>query len=252
MVQRASSLAFQARQQLGVSPQLPISDLFKAIQLSGIGVIRYPFRFSGKTSALLCRHREDFFVVLDSARTLGHQRFSAAHELSHYLAHRDRLYFTCDPSEPPSNGDSAFEDFADKFAIEFLMPKVAVDWWLDNRALTPEAPSLHDVLRLEQAFGVSHKAALFQLKALSVLSTGQFEEWTKESPVQLAKRWGLPTELYEPDQALQVPDEYGALWVDAYESGRVTYQKLAAALLRIGMRAETLDLKHPAKVGDVI
>ena len=252
MPRRASSLAFQARQQLGVSPQMPIPDLFKVIQLSGIGVIRYTFKFSGRTSALLCRHREDFFVVLDSSRTLGHQRFSAAHELGHYMAHRDRLYFSCDPSEPPGNGDSAIERFADQFAIEFLMPKLAVDWWLENHALSPQAPSLHDVLRLEQAFGVSHKATLFQLKTFSVISARQFEDWTEKSPVQLAKRWGLPTDLYEPDQALQVPDEYSAFWVDAYELGRVTYQKLTAALLRIGMQAETLDLKHPTKVGDVI
>lgn len=248
---KVAAVAAATRRELGISEVLPITDLFSLLDGQGVRVIRYPFGFEGNTSALLARHRNQFFVVVDSARTLGHQRFSAAHEYGHFQAHRDRLYFACAPAEIPDRGDSETERFADRFAVEFLMPRAAVESWLASQARTPDKPSLHDVVRLQQAFGVSYQAMVYRVAELGLVSADLRKEWEKESPLRLAKRWGLPGDLYHPDRAVSVPGEYQAYWIDAYEEGLVTFQRLAAALRRIGVKAEDLELRHPVDAHDV-
>lgn len=246
------SLADKARKQLGVSPELPLSNLFALLRQDGLQIIRYPFSFEGSTAAVLCRQGNEFFAAIDSAKALGNQYFSAAHEFGHYLAHRDRLYFACGLVEPGSPESNELERFANAFAAELLLPRQAAETWLERNALAPEAPSLHEVVQLQQTYCLSYSAALYRLANLGIIRPEQRDAWLAESPRALARRWGLGDALYVPDYAVDIPPDYVAHWVDAYEAGKVSFKRLRLALERVNITAESLQLRHPVAVDDVI
>ncbi len=244
-----SQMARDARRRLGLSEDIPIRDLFRLLDQKGLRVIRYPFGFR-KASALLARYQGEHFIVVDSTRSLGHQVFSVAHEYGHFLLHRDRLAFVCDPSYPDI-GSAEVERWANRFAAEFLMPRAALERWLVEHGLANDRVSLFDAVRLQQAIGVSCEAIVYRLAELGLITPDQRLAWVQESPVRLARKLGLQTDLYLPDNAIQVPEEYQVLWVEAYETGQVTFARLQAALKRIGVGAGNLDLQHPVRVEDV-
>lgn len=246
------TLAGKARQRLGVGLDLPLCNLFTLLRQDGLHVIRYPFSFEGSTAAVLCRKGKEFFAAIDSSKALGNQYFSAAHEFGHYLAHQDRLYFACGPVEPGSPESNELERFANVFAAELLLPRTAAEAWLERNALNPSAPSLHEVVRLQQTYCLSYSAALYRLANLGIIRPEQRDEWLAESPSALARRWGLPGSLYVPDYATDIPPDYVARWVDAYEAGKVSFKRLRLALERVKVSAESLQLRHPVAVDDVI
>lgn len=246
---RVSQVARKARRELGLSEDIPATGIFRLLDRKGLRVIRYPFGFRS-ISALLARYRDEHFIVVDSTRTLGHQVFSVAHEYGHYLEHRDRLAFACEPVYPDSEAVE-LERWANRFATEFLMPRAAVERWLMEHGLENGCLTLFDAVRLQQAMGVSFEAMLNRLSELGLITAEQRAAWGQESPVRLARKLGLPLGLYQPDHAVQVPEEYQALWVEAYEEGRVSFRRLQEALGRIGVDAESLELHHPLGLEDV-
>ena len=241
--------ARDARRRLGLSEDIPVRDLFHLLDRKGLRVIRYPFGFR-KASALLARYMGEHFIVVDSTRSVGHQVFSVAHEYGHFLQHQERLAFVCDPSYPDA-GSATVERWADRFAAEFLMPRAAVERWLVEHGLEERGLSLFDAVRVQQALGVSFEAMLNRLAELGMITQNQRMDWAQESPVRLARRLGLRIDLYLPDNAIQVPEEYQALWVQAYEAGQVTLARLRAALSRIRVDVDNLDLQHPVGIEDV-
>lgn len=246
---RILQIARSARRELGLSDDIPIHAIFRVLDRKGLRVIRYPFGFR-KISSLLARYRDEYFIVVDSTRTLGHQVFSVAHEYGHYVEHRDRLTFVCEPTYPDA-GALDMERWANRFAAEFLMPRAAVERWLMEQDLEAASLTLPDAVRLQQAMGVSYEAMLNRLVELELISSEQRVAWGQESPVRVARKLGVPVDLYQPDEVIQVPEEYQALWVQAYENGRVSFRRLQAALARIGVDAKHLDLSHPAGIDDV-
>lgn len=245
----ASQIARSARRELGLSEDIPILGLFRVLDRKGLRLIRYPFGFRG-ISALLAKYRDEHFIVADSTRTLGHQVFSVAHEYGHYLEHRDRLAFVCDPAYPDKDAVGV-ERWANRFAAEFLMPRAAVERWLVEHGRRGGNLALLDAVLLQQAMGVSYEAMLNRLQELGLITPNQRLAWVQESPVRLARKLGLPVNLYQSDNAIQVPEEYQALWVDAYEQGKVSFRRLQSALDRIGVDARSLELQHPAGIEDV-
>lgn len=246
---RASQVARAARRELGLSEDIPIPGLFRTMDRKGLRLIRYPFEFRG-ASSLLAKYRDEHFIVVDSTRTLGHQVFSVAHEYGHYLEHRDRLAFVCNPVYPGAEA-MGIERWADRFAAEFLMPRAAVERWLAEHGQGSGGLTLFDAVRLQQAMGVSYEAMLNRLLEMGLITPNQRLAWGQESPVRLARKLGLPVNLYQPDNAIQVPEEYQALWVEAYEKGRVSFRRLQAALDRVGVDAKGLEVQHPAGIDDV-
>lgn len=245
-------LAAKVRQDLGITLTLPIFNLFNLLRSQGKHVIRYPFGFKGDTSALLAQMENIQYIAVDSTKNLGRQIFSTAHELGHMYMHSDRLYFICSPDENSLCVNRSDERFADRFAACFLMPQLAIEVWATNNEVNLGNLGPHEVLRLQHAFQVSYAMTLNRLQALGMITPEAKVSWNSLSPITLAKRWGMPTRLYEADSAIEVPEDYLAKWVDSYEAGRVSLARLRNALERIGVDIETLALQHPTEAGDVI
>ena len=185
-----SNKAYRVRKFLGADGQSPL-DIFKLVQgIEDLTLVFYPL---GKNISGVCyKGASSRVIAVNSRMSLGRQRFSLAHELYH-------LYFDEAKESQVSRmaigvGD-AIERCADQFASYLLMPSAALSESLDG--IKAVRPGAEDVIRLEQYYGLSHKAMLYRLVSDGVL-TAQDAGAMETGVMGLAARLGYDTSLYRP------------------------------------------------------
>lgn len=110
--------------------------------------------------AILKQPGQDPTIFLNASDSANRKRFTAAHELGHYVMHAeepnafDYIDERSDISEPGANME---EDFADAFATTLLMPKAEI------KRLQKEH---YTATQLAAYFGVSQDAIYFRLQNL--------------------------------------------------------------------------------------
>jgi Zn-dependent peptidase ImmA (M78 family) len=115
----------------------------------------------------------DFTITVDSTEGRQRQRFTAAHELAHYLLHReklvqvgglsrhsDSLYDGFADGNPPQPFSPSHEVEANRLAAQILMPKEAVTSAYNSR--------FDNVDEVAMKFGVSMQAMSIRLKTLGL------------------------------------------------------------------------------------
>ena len=143
------------RQIIGVEPPFDVKAIAEHF---GLAVDAFPF-----VSINGC--------LVDLGPALGHaigvnrrhgrarRRWTVAHELYHYLAHRWHLsVLVCSNDSPPEM--LALEDEANAFAAELLMPPAWVSSWWSRTG---------HVARCAEPFGVSVTAMRFRLEELRLV-----------------------------------------------------------------------------------
>jgi len=123
-------------------------------------------------SAWIERQGDRFSVVVNSEDGLVRRRFSAAHELAHYLMHRDLMYvdrarmsrhtdrlYGEQVENPTSPFTRQHDTQANRLAVQILMPAPLV------RAKFAAQP---DVGRLAADFGASRAAMAIRLRSLGL------------------------------------------------------------------------------------
>lgn len=185
-----SNKAYRVRKYLGADGQSPM-DIFKLVQgIEDLTLVFYPL---GKNISGVCyKGVSSRVIAVNSQMSLGRQRFSLAHELYH-------LYFDEAKESQVSRmaigvGD-ANEKCADQFASYLLMPPAALSESLDG--IKSDRPGVEDVIRLEQYYGLSHKAMLYRLVSDGIL-TAQDAGAIETGVMGLAARLGYDTSLYRP------------------------------------------------------
>ncbi len=121
-----------------------------------VTVLQLPARIAG----MLRRKREGSFIFVNGLDSAERQRFTLGHEFGHHqLGHRsvvdrreDIFGFSRDPREVEANA----------FAGEFLVPRRAIDNWLQRHELDPS--SLETIVRLASFFGVSAQVVRIRLE----------------------------------------------------------------------------------------
>ncbi|BDU90518.1 ImmA/IrrE family metallo-endopeptidase [Clostridium perfringens] len=138
-------------------PSFPI-DPFKI--LDELNVV-YQFRgFKDLEGIYIVPEDEDdiHIIGINNERPITRQRFTAAHELCHYL--KDSKESNICPID--GRKKSPIEKFADKFASALLMPTK----YLDNEVKKYEVDgyiSFDDVLLVSEYFGVSFESCVFNI-----------------------------------------------------------------------------------------
>lgn len=125
-------------------------------------------------SGAIARNGDDFTIAVNGLESATRQRFTAAHELAHYLFHRDlmgdgkkmqrhvdRLYSGEQPGDVMFNRSHEIE--ANRIAAQIVMPKKLVE---EKFAETPNAAAL------AAQFGVSKAAMEIRLKTLGLVPPG--------------------------------------------------------------------------------
>ena len=253
------------RKQLGEDDSSPI-DIFSLVQgVEGLTLVYYPM--GEKLSGMCIKSQKgNNLIAINSAMTIGRQRFSLAHELYH-------LYFdSCMMSVCGKrlNYGKEVEQSADMFASYFLMPEAALIAFAEkiiknhhsdgnpgrnNRTKSnAEAQlTLDDVIRIEQYFGISHQAAVYRLMHTSYLSNEEGTRLLNMSVRRRAEALGYSPALYLPLPAERQYMTYGHYIKQAeklMESELVSYGKYEELLLD-AFRAD-LVYGDGEEAGDVI
>ncbi len=182
------------RKKLGEDNHSPV-DIFSLVQrIEKLTIVYYPM---GKTISGMCIKgtNNKTIIALNSSMSLGRQRFSLAHELYH-LYYDDNMLSIC--AKTIGSGDE-IEKKADAFAAYFLMPRVAliemIETFLDKNN---GKINVRDIIRIEQYFGVSHQATIYQLFNCQYITKNEMNKLLKENVKVIAETMGFSTDLYFP------------------------------------------------------
>jgi Zn-dependent peptidase ImmA (M78 family) len=223
-VSAGTRLADIVREELGLG-RAPIGDLPALVERHfGLGAVMWPV---GKTISGLCAHGADIALMLvSSSFPVGHQRFTAAHELAHHLLRDPREviiesdFFAV--STPP-------ERRANAFAAALLMPADGLREVAGGRPVDDVV-----IAELMREFGVSYTALIYRLADPSVrlMSTKLRDQWLQQTPTRVLRAAGdpAPSELTLSDEARRVPPRLLAAALQGYQRGRVGLGVLAALL----------------------
>lgn len=230
-----TELIYQAnelRKRFGEDLSSPI-DVFAILQSQeALTLVFYPF--SSHISGMCIRTRSgDQLVAINSTRTVGRQRFTAAHELYHLFVQDEITTVICGTDIGAGKDDE--EKNADTFASYFLAPNDALRSFIEKNLLKGARRSitLEDVVRIEQYFRMSRQATLYRLVGEGWI-TLDFANTLKQEIIASARRLGFGDELYS-----STPDSRQYLTTGSYielaeqlnESGVISNGKYEELLL---------------------
>lgn len=241
LVSKARMRANNVRGQLGLGDE-PVSDIFTLIEEQGIYLF---FKNLGENiSAMFTKTKYAHMVIINSNKTKGHQIFSAAHELSHYLYDTEVLGGVCKANSHTQSLD--IEKLADLFASHLLMPEEGLLRHVSKRTDSMEHPlELADVIFLQQYYQVSWQAMIHRLHNIRCISTLELENF-KKVPITLeASRLGYRTDLYKKTQKecdQERPSrKYIELAMKNYQSREISESRLKEYLIDIGINLNDLN-----------
>ena len=133
-------------------------------------------------------------VLLNSRRPLSRKRYTAAHELCHFLRNdtpRVRVEVMSEECGVTGKGVSDEESLADFFASHFLMPPKLVTNFYRKLGLKKEPLSPAEVYRLSLCMGTSYLATCHQLTNLEFISREHSEKLLKIKPQQIKTESGV-------------------------------------------------------------
>ena len=190
--------ANQLRFKLGLDAYSPVNIFELSQSIEGLTTVFYPM--GENISGMCIKGRRDTCVIaVNSSMSLGRQRFSMAHEFFHKF-YDENMKAICAMGFAAESGKDV-EKTADKFASYFLMPSVGFDNMAEKLASLHNDNKLafEDVIRLEQYFGVSHKATMMRLKSGPYITRNRFEAFFSSNSVSFtAEIMGFSTDLYRP------------------------------------------------------
>jgi Zn-dependent peptidase ImmA (M78 family) len=194
---------------------------------------------------------EQFIVYLNSNFTLGHERYTGAHELYHLIYNADIL--KKDKILLDDEKHKAEDMKANVFASEFLMPEDYVKEVfykivnVDKDSILPR-----HIVRMHNYFKVSYKSMLKRLIQLDLCSINKYEELVDicslenmEKLQSLTKREGYSIELIIPSKETYVPTEYIEFVKSNYERGNISYKNMKNSLEFVGLTPEQFGYEYP-------
>lgn len=180
--------AINLRDEYGYSTNLPV-DVFGI--LKSVKKMTLVFNMlSDNIRGMAVNDAGNYFVVINTAYSLGSQRYTAAHELYHLQFHKEAKLFVCSSKEK-----SKEEVEADAFASYFLLPTRALYTYIERTlSRSIESITFDDAIRIEQAYGISHEALINRLQQLSI-DTSIFPQGSVR---KRAAMLGYDVSLYKP------------------------------------------------------
>lgn len=226
---RADCFASKIRRELGLG-FTPIDNIFKILLDAKIFIVKIPIEGGNLSGCFFYDVKTDqVWILINSARTQGHQRFTAAHEFCHFLKDKALSFIVCEGLE--TEDKPVHEKFADQFAASFLLPKDAVlKHFSKGKIINPNT-----IVKICLKYKVSYMSALWRVKSLGLISEIERAELSIASPVSIAESLGAGTE--DPENPFIVPTEkhplerisreYLNLAVSLFKDGKISKGKLA-------------------------
>lgn len=193
------------RSNLGISPDIPISNLVESLERNGVFIITLPIILPKMDafSAWAVLDTERPIIALSSGKPMDRMRFSIAHELGHLVLHH-----------PTNDVVKVIEKQADEYASELLLPVEAM-----RNELTPPI-SLTSLARMKVKWGVSMQALIYRARNLKIINDRQFKYlftqlsahgWRMREPANLDIKLESPHLVRHMIEALyNSPEDYAA------------------------------------------
>lgn len=182
------------------------------------------------------------FMLVNTARTLGHQHFTVCHELYHLFIQKDFSYHVCQVGL--FNKKDKEEYYADIFASKFLIPEEGILALVSDEELTRSRVKLGTVLKIEQYFSCSRAALLIRLSELQLIDKKQAQEFALGVRIS-AMNHGYSLKLYEKGRQSEIIGDYGDLARRLFEHDRISESHYYGLLEDLG-----LDFSVLGKNGD--
>lgn len=172
------------------------------------------------------------FMLINTARTLGHQHFTICHELYHLFIQKDFSYHVCHVGLFDKKDKEEYN--ADIFASKFLIPEEGILSLIPDSELSRSKVTLATVLKIEQYFSCSRRALIIRLSELNLIDKNQAEEYCSAVRTS-AMNHGYSTKLYEKDSKNEVIGDYGDLARKLFEQDRISESHYYGLLEDIGL-----------------
>lgn len=210
-----------------------IIDIFDVLE-NEVFFIRKPLE-SKEVSGFSTYFQDKFIVMLNSSFTLGHERYTGAHELYHIMCNQDIL------KKEKLIEDNKYQEEeirADVFATEFLMPDDYVkELFYKLVDIQPNKVEPRHVVRLNNELKVSYKAMLKRLVQLDLCSIDLYDDLAsygecenKEKLQEITMREGYDISLITPSNKSYISKEYIEISRRNYEEKKISYTKIKELL----------------------
>lgn len=222
--------AEELRKELGQDNYSPIEP-FKLVQvIEKLTLVFYPL---GKNISGACiKGKTSNLITLNSDMSVGRQNFSLAHELFH-LYYGEPSKSTVSPVNILDN--NLDENNAEVFASFFLIPQISLREMVKKIHEENKETKIFvkDVIKMEQYFGVSHKAMLYRLKGENFIDDKELKEMKEIIVSKEAKKIGYDTALYFPNEERKttVLGHYISLTNKLLENEKISQNKYEELLL---------------------
>lgn len=125
-------------------------------------------------------------VLITSERPVGVQRYTAAHEIGHWILHSDQLRLD-GAGEVLGNPTAEWERQAQLFAAYFLMPPPLMEAAVARYGVTRGNVRPEQVYLISRDAGVSYQAAIHRLTAMKLISRSQADALHRVSRLDALK-----------------------------------------------------------------
>ena len=245
-LQRMARLCAQEKRHELRIGSLGKTDPFQLLVEQGIIHIRKPLGSeSARISGFISKTNGFIVVCTNSSKSLGHERFAAAHELYHFfydLHDRTKEWNHLSYAERFVMQDEEIEYLADQFAVHFMMPEDAVFHFInlffpkEHDQIKPE-----HVVVLQHQFGVSYDAMTLRLLECEIICSSQYEHLRAMGKdidflKKVAKQEGIMDSYFEPKHVFEVPRKYFHILRSNFEANYISFYKLRDILKMLGKR----------------
>jgi Zn-dependent peptidase ImmA (M78 family)/transcriptional regulator with XRE-family HTH domain len=163
-------IASQFRRRLDLG-ELPIVNLFEAVEEIGLKVLRYPVSEDSFSGLGACSTNSGAFILINSNLTIERQIFTLAHEIGHLIFHRGEYqddrgqHQNTLKEEGTKEEEDGRERVADYFAGHLLIPQSEFE----------QAYRRFDksIIKLKTHFRVSFQAILKRLADMKLIDYGK-------------------------------------------------------------------------------
>lgn len=226
LVARGKAQEIRDQLSLGIDA---IGDIFHFIEDQGILLVRRPMGRDG-VDGIYAKRKGIQLMLVNSDKSLGRQRFTAAHEYAHGLF--DDINLQID--ENIFETESLSEKRANAFAVHFLVPEAGVNMLMNKLTSSGDVkrePSPYDVVHVQKHYGISYLAALYHLRNIRIINEQTRRAWEKLSPMKMAFELGYYDLYSDAERGIKtVPNDYFQRAIKAYEQSDISLYKLAELL----------------------
>lgn len=222
-------LAEKMREDLHLSSTMPLS-IHQVLRNKNIQAYFRPM--TDESSGMAVKVSDSMFIMINTNKPLGHQRFTCCHEFYHLLF-QDKFSSVRENTALFNENDES-EYIADWFASFLLLPESGIKCLIPIEEMQKDRISIDTLLKIEHNFRCSRRTLLFRLKDMGLVSGSYFDVHCIRVKYT-ASRYGYPVDIYESTGKMEFVGDYNIKARELFDRGLISQAKYDSFLEDIGI-----------------